>query len=129
MNFVWVAVGGAFGSCLRYALSIALGPLSVSHGFPWATFAANLLGSFALGVAFVLAEDRTWLGTDVRLFLGTGLLGGFTTYSTFNLESLSLMRDADWGRAALYIGGTLLLCLAAGALGLILGRAVRPLAG
>ena len=129
MSFVWVAIGGALGSCLRYALSLALGPLAAAEAFPWATFTANLVGSFALGLAFVLVEDRHWLGADLRLFFGTGLLGGFTTYSTFNLESLALLKDADWERAVLYMGGTVLLCLVAGALGLVLGRVLRPLAG
>lgn len=125
MGFVWVAIGGAAGSCLRYALSLILGAFSVAEGFPTATFAANVLGSLGLGLVFVLAEDRTWFGTDMRLLLGTGVLGGFTTYSTFNLESLGLMQNGAWGRAALYMGGTVIVCLVAGILGVVLGRAIR----
>ena len=125
VSFVWVAIGGAAGSCLRYWVSLLLGPLTAAHAFPWATFAANVLGSLGLGVAFVLAEDRSWFGSDLRLLLGTGLMGGFTTYSAFNLESIGLMQSAAWGRAALYMGGTFLVCLVAGALGLIVGHAIR----
>ena len=110
---------------LRYAVSLLVGPFSADQGFPWATFAANTIGSFALGVIFVLAADRSWLGGDLRLLLGTGVMGGFTTYSTFNLESLSLMEHGAWGRAALYMGATVIACLAAGALGLWLARSVR----
>ena len=125
VGFVWVAIGGAAGSCLRYAVSLLLGHFSVAHGFPAATFTANALGSFGLGVLFVLAEDRTWFGADLRLLLGTGVMGGFTTYSTFNLESIALMQNGAWTRAALYMGGTVLICLGAGVLGVVVGRALR----
>ena len=74
---------------------------------------------------FVLAEGRTWFGADLRLLLGTGVMGGFTTYSAFNLESLGLMQSEAWGKAALYVGGTVLLCSFAGSLGLVIGRAIR----
>jgi CrcB protein len=125
VSFVWVAIGGAAGSCLRYWVSLTLGPIAAAHGFPWATFAANVLGSLGLGLVFVLAEDRSWFGTDLRLLLGTGVMGGFTTYSAFNLETIGLMQNEAWGRAALYMGGTVVVCLMAGALGLIIGRAIR----
>ena len=125
VSFVWVAIGGAAGSCLRYWVSLMLGPITIGQGFPWATFTANVLGSLGLGLVFVLGEDRTLFGADVRLLLGTGVMGGFTTYSAFNLESIGLMQSAAWGRAALYMGGTVLVCLAAGAMGVMLGRAIR----
>ena len=125
MGFVWVAIGGAAGSCLRYWVSLVLGPVTAAHGFPWATITANVLGSLGLGLSFVLAEDRLWLGTDLRLLLGTGVMGGFTTYSAFNLESIGLMQNDEWGRALLYMGGTVAACLLAGAAGLIIGRAIR----
>ena len=125
VGFVWVAIGGAAGSCLRYWASLTLGPIAAAHGFPWATFTANVLGSLGLGLVFVLAEDRSWFGADLRLLLGTGVMGGFTTYSAFNLESIGLMQSEAWGRAALYMGGMVVVCLAAGALGLILGRLIR----
>ncbi|MEM7437110.1 MAG: fluoride efflux transporter CrcB [Myxococcota bacterium] len=125
VGFIWVAIGGAVGSCLRYALSLTFGPLSIAESFPIGTFTANVLGSFGLGVIFVLGEDRTWLGTDVRLLLGTGVMGGFTTYSAFNLESLGLIEVGAYGRAFLYVAGTVLVCFVAGALGLFVGRTLR----
>lgn len=125
VSFVWVAIGGAAGSCLRYWVSLILGPITSAHAFPWATLTANVLGSLGLGLVFVLAEDRSWFGADLRLLLGTGVMGGFTTYSAFNLESIGLMQNEAWGRAALYMGGTVVICLFAGALGLIVGRAIR----
>ncbi|MGB8332030.1 MAG: CrcB family protein, partial [Polyangiales bacterium] len=63
-----------------------------------------------------------------RLFLGTGVMGGFTTYSAFNLESIGLMQAGSWGRAALYMSGTAAVCLVAGALGVVVGRAIRGFA-
>lgn len=125
MGFFWVAVGGALGSCLRYALSLWSGDVALAEAFPIGTFAANVLGSFGLGVLFVLAEDRTWFGTDARVFFGTGVMGGFTTYSAFNLEAIGMMESGAWGRAALYMGGTIAVCLVAGFLGLLFGRALR----
>lgn len=125
VGFVWVAIGGAAGSCLRYGVSLMLGPVSTAHAFPWATLVVNILGSLGLGLSFVLAEDRTWLGTDLRLLLGTGVMGGFTTYSAFNLESIGLMQNGQWGRAALYMGATVVACLLGGAVGLMVGRAIR----
>ncbi|MFW2390522.1 MAG: fluoride efflux transporter CrcB [Polyangiales bacterium] len=125
MSFVWVAIGGAAGSCLRYWVSLLLGPITIGQEFPWATFTVNVLGSLGLGLVFVLAEDRSLFGADLRLLLGTGVMGGFTTYSAFNLESIGLMQSGAWARAALYMGGTVLICLAAGALGLIVGRLLR----
>lgn len=125
VGFVWVAIGGAAGSCLRYWLSLLLGPVIIGHGFPWATLSANVLGSLCLGVVFVLGEGRTWFGADLRLLLGTGVMGGFTTYSAFNLESLGLMQNGAWGRAFVYMSATVVVCLVAGAAGVMLGRALR----
>jgi CrcB protein len=125
VSFVWVAIGGAAGSCLRYWVSLVLGPYTVGQGFPWGTLSANVLGSLGLGLVFVLGEGRTWFGADLRLLLGTGVMGGFTTYSAFNLESIGLMQSGAWGRAALYMGGTVLVCLVAGAAGVMIGRAIR----
>jgi CrcB protein len=106
-------------------MSLLLGPLALAHGFPWATFAVNVLGSLGLGLVFVLAEDRSWFGADLRLLLGTGVMGGFTTYSAFNLESLELVQGGAWGRAALYVGGMVAACLVAGVVGLVVGHALK----
>ena len=125
VSFVWVAIGGAAGSCLRYWVSLLLGPIVAGQGFPWATLTANVLGSLGLGLVFVLGEGRELFGADVRLLLGTGVMGCFTTYSAFNLESIGMMQSGACGRAALYMGATVLVCLVAGALGIVVGRAIR----
>jgi len=133
MPFVFVALGGALGSVLRYALALALpSPPSSSSAatfmsaMPWGTFLANVVGSFLLGlIASALGERRFVVGSQPvawRTFLGSGVMGGFTTYSTFNLEALRYFErgDARWG--SVYIAMTMATCLVAGGIGLALGR-------
>ena len=110
MIFFLVCLGGALGSGARYALSLLL-----SQSMPTAVLAVNVLGSFGLGVV-----SSSGLTTPWRTVLGAGVLGGFTTYSAFNQVLLGLPRASSLSYAALM----LLLCLAAGAGGMELGRAV-----
>jgi CrcB protein len=106
-----IALGGAIGSVLRYLLVAAVGA-------PWGTALVNLLGSFAIGVLFVLLDTRTgW-----QLFLMTGLLGGFTTFSAFSLDTLKLIEAGQPLQAALYVLGSVALSLIAVALGVALAR-------
>lgn len=119
-RFLWVCLGGAAGTGARYLLSGWL--LRVAGpGFPWGTLAVNVLGSFLLGV---LMEAAHW--TDIppalRLALATGVMGGFTTYSAFNYETLQLFARNEWLLGAAYAAGTFLSCLVAGAFGIWLGR-------
>lgn len=111
-------LGGALGSGARYLVAIwllaRLGP-----GFPWGTLTVNVLGSFALGwVMQIAAFPPTWLPLGVhpetRIFLTTGVLGGFTTYSTFNFETLHYLQAGVWTLAAANVVGTLTTCLIAG---------------
>lgn len=102
-----VALGGGLGAGLRHAVNLAFrhqyGPLI----FPWHTLVINVIGSFALGVLFGLARDReSWM-----LFAGTGLCGGFTTYSTFSLETVALLDAARPAAAIGYVTGTVLTCV------------------
>ncbi len=111
-NLVLVFVGGGLGASLRYGVSLAV----PGH---WGTWVVNVLGSFALGL--ILAHPA-FGDPRLRLILGTGVMGGFTTYSTFNTDTLRLVQEGQMGLAALNVVGTLALCLGAGALGLWLGR-------
>jgi CrcB protein len=120
-----VALGGAIGSVLRYQagrwLTWALGPQAVTM-FPWATLAVNALGSVLMGVlAGWLARQGG--GDELRLLLGVGVLGGFTTFSAFSLELVMLMQRGQFLYAALY----LLLSIGLGVTGLIFGLAVMRL--
>ena len=121
MVYVWVALGGAAGSVARYACSVAaLRWLGI--GFPWPTLFVNVLGSFAIGMlaALVTADGRPLLGPDARALLLVGVLGGFTTFSSFSLETLNLARAGALGAASLNVAGSMVLCLA----GVWLGFAV-----
>jgi CrcB protein len=124
MVYVWVALGGAFGSVARYACSLAA-VRWLGIAFPYGTLFVNVAGSFAIGVlaALVAADGRPLLGADARAFLMVGVLGGFTTFSSFSLDTLALARSGALGAAALNVGGSVLLCL----LGVWLGFAAAGL--
>ncbi|HEU4406542.1 MAG TPA: fluoride efflux transporter CrcB [Polyangiaceae bacterium] len=116
-----VAAGGAAGSVGRYAL--ALLSLRLTGGrLPWGTFAANVLGCFGLGVVVALAGRAGGLSELGRLFWATGVMGGLTTYSTYNYETIALAREGRWGAALANAAGTTLACLLACLGGLALGR-------
>jgi len=112
-----VALGGAFGTLLRFGANLwcseRLGP-----AWPYATSLVNVLGCFALAAFSRMLGDRVWLGVPATWIVGTGVLGGFTTYSSFNLELLLMLQRGDGLRALAYAAATLFGCLAAGALGL-----------
>lgn len=122
MNHVlFIALGGAGGALARYGLYMLI------HGdspmrFPWATFAVNLLGSFAIGIAYVVIVERGWVHPDWRSITMIGFLGAFTTFSTFSLEALALF---EMGRAELalgYVALSVLACLLAAWCGMLLVR-------
>lgn len=104
----WVALGGALGSLGRWGLTGFV--QAQSHaGFPWGTFAVNAIGSLAIGMLGTLAVERMTLTGDARLFLVTGVLGGFTTFSAFSFETLALLRTGQWPAAVGYAGGSVVI--------------------
>lgn len=115
-----VAVGGVVGSLGRWALALAVPP--VTGEVPWATLTVNGLGSFLLGLLMVLVTDVWPDQRYLRPFWGVGVLGGFTTFSAFAVELRALLDAGDTGLAAAYLLGTLVLGLAAVTAGLLLGR-------
>jgi CrcB protein len=108
-----IALGGALGSVLRYLMVVAVGA-------PWGVAAVNVLGSFAIGVLFVLIPREGW-----QLFLMSGLLGGFTTFSAFSLDTLKLIEQGQPSQAALYVVTSVILSLFAVALGVALARGIQ----
>lgn len=94
-----VALGGAVGSVLRYAVSSRMGLWSGTLMFPWGTVVVNTLGCLLIGLFFGAATVRGWLTPEMRLLVIIGLLGGFTTFSTFAMESLELLRNGQWALA------------------------------
>jgi CrcB protein len=117
-----VCAGGAIGSGARYLVGTWAGQ-AWGSGFPWGTLIVNLVGSFLIGVVMVLGLETGALSVDARMFLAVGVMGGFTTYSSFNHETLSLAQRGQWGLAAAYVGVTLLGGWLAGLAGLLLARA------
>ena len=113
-----VGLGGFLGAVARYRLGGVLLHLTVQERFPFSTFAVNVLGCLVVGVLAGLAERYEAFGPDARLFLFTGLLGGFTTFSAFGLEAVYLLRRGEVATAALYAGGSVVLGIAAVWLGL-----------
>jgi CrcB protein len=114
MAYLWVALGGALGSAARYGCSgIAARWLGI--GFPYGTLFVNVAGSFMIGLLGTLAlgGGRLIASTDARAFVIVGVLGGFTTFSSFSLETLNLARAGNLLAATAYIALSLLLCLAA----------------
>lgn len=122
-RLAWVCLGSALGGGARYLISLAalqlLGP-----SFPAGTLAVNLIGSFGIGFVMYVGLETTLISPAARLFLTSGVMGGLTTYSTFNYETLQLATEGDWHLAAGNIVATVLACLAAGTLGLAAGRAL-----
>lgn len=121
---VLVGVGGALGAALRYIAGGWVHRLVPAGAFPWGTLAVNVVGCLAVGVLAGLAEGRGLLGPALRLFLLIGLLGGFTTYSTFAFETVALSRDAEVARAGANVVAHLVAGLGTAWLGLTLARLV-----
>jgi len=117
-----VAAGGAIGASLRWLLASAI-QRATGSAFPWGTFAVNALGSFALGFLFVYLLERSTVGELLRLLLTVGLLGAFTTFSTYSLESIRLLEQGALGLAAANVFGQVAVCLILTWLGIQLARA------
>jgi fluoride exporter len=116
-----VCLGGAVGSGARYLVAIwsvaRYGP-----GFPYGTLAVNVIGSFLLAILFQLSRSAAWLSPNVNLALGTGVMGGFTTYSTFTLDMIRFVEEGQPRAAVVYGAASLTLCLAAGFVGVYVAR-------
>jgi fluoride exporter len=114
MNYLWIAMGSALGGVARYGMS---GWVARHWGetFPLGTLLVNLSGCFLIGViaCFAATESRVWLSAWQRDFLMLGVCGGYTTFSSFSLQTLNLLRDGDGFRAALNVLGSVLGCMIA----------------
>ncbi|HEY7114284.1 MAG TPA: fluoride efflux transporter CrcB, partial [Thermoanaerobaculia bacterium] len=115
-RFFWICLGGAAGTGARYLVSgWALQVFGTA--LPWGTLAVNLVGSFFIGAVMHVGLTSQLISPTVRLALTTGVLGGFTTYSSFNYETLQLFQEGAWRMGVVNMAGMLLGCLAAGAAG------------
>jgi CrcB protein len=118
-----VALGGALGSLLRYFVAGAV-QSAAWPGFPWGIFVVNISGGFIMGVVVELGALKFHLEPPVRAFLTVGILGGYTTFSTFSLDSVLLIERGAWAAAAAYMVGSTLLSVLALFAGLWIVRAV-----
>lgn len=121
----WIAVagGGAVGALLRYGASVSVARW-LPGAFPWGTLAVNVAGSLLMGIAYVLLTERDLLTPAWRTFVTVGLLGGFTTFSAFSLDALTLLGQGAALRAGAYVLASVLICIAAAALGVLLARGI-----
>lgn len=116
-----VGCGGFIGSVARYWVQ-QMSVKYLSPDFPYGTLGVNLLGSFLIGLFFGLAEKGGWMNSEWRIFLVTGFCGGFTTFSSFSLESINLLQKGNFGGFGLYVILSVALCLLAGYAGILISR-------
>jgi CrcB protein len=121
-HYLWVGLGGGLGTMARYACS-GCAARWFGEVFPWGTLLVNVGGSFLIGLAATLTgpEGRLWVAPEGREFFLFGFCGGFTTFSSFSLQTLNLINDGEWPAAAGNIAGSVALCLSAVWLGATLG--------
>jgi fluoride exporter len=116
-----VGAGGAIGSILRYSLTAAVTRMMGST-FPYGTVLVNVTGSFLIGLCYVWLIEKMGARPDVRAFLIVGVLGGFTTFSSFSLETVMLLMQSSYARAAMNIVASVGLCIGATMLGIMVAR-------
>lgn len=112
--YIWIAIGGAIGTTARYWLSGVIARL-VGETFPWGTLAVNVTGSFIIGFFAILSgpDGRFYAGSVTRQFVLVGICGGYTTFSSFSLQTLNLINDGEWGRAGANVALSVAVCLLA----------------
>ena len=124
-RFLLVAAGGAIGSIARYGVGIAAQRLAPASAWPWGTLTVNVVGGLLMGLLAGWLAHRAAANTaDLHALIGVGLLGGFTTFSAFSLETALMIERREIGAAALYVGLSVLLAVAALFIGLIIARRV-----
>ncbi len=130
LAYLWIAIGGALGSVGRFWFSGVIGR-HVGETFPWGALLVNVSGSFAIGVLAALAEPagRRFIGPTGRQFFMYGVCGGYTTFSSFSLQTLNLARDGEWLQAGTNVGASVTLCLLSVWLGHVTATAVNQLKG
>jgi fluoride exporter len=130
VNSLAVAAGGALGSLARYWLTELFVALGMS-AFPWATLVANVSGSLLIGLIAALTgpDGRLLVAPELRLFWMVGICGGYTTFSSFSLQTLTLAQGGEWWWAALNIGLSVIFCLVAVWLGYMIGAWLSRLQG
>lgn len=120
-NVIAVALGGSVGALMRFGVSTGIANL-FGRAFPYGTMVANVLGCLMMGILYVVMLERMAVAPEWRAAIQTGMLGAFTTFSTFSIETMLLIENGEAVRAVLNIVLTLGLCLSAVWLGMLMGR-------
>jgi CrcB protein len=125
MAYLWVAIGGALGSVARFGFANWMAVVTGAE-FPWGTLVINIAGSFIISFFGVLTGSaaRFAVPYEARVFVTVGICGGFTTFSSFSLQTVELVRTGQPGRAAIYVAASVGLCLAGCALGIAAANAL-----
>lgn len=128
--FILVVTGGALGTAARYVLS-GLAAGAFGETFPWGTLIVNVTGSFIIGFFFTLTapDGRLFVTAQTRQFVLTGFCGGYTTFSSFSLQTLNLMRDGEWLAAGGNVAGSVALCMIGVWLGTLAAGMINQLKG
>jgi CrcB protein len=113
-SYIWIAIGSAIGGVARYWCSGVAARL-IGETFPWGTLIVNVVGSFIIGFFATLTgpDGRVFANSTTRQFVMVGICGGYTTFSSFSLQTLNLMNDGEWVQVGANIGGSVVLCLLA----------------
>ncbi|NNM95609.1 MAG: fluoride efflux transporter CrcB [Bacteroidia bacterium] len=117
-----IGVGGALGSIARFIIAQAVQRHFVNSGFPYGTLAVNVAGCLVIGIVYGLSERFNWMTPEWRVFLATGICGGFTTFSSFSYESIALIRDSEILYAGLNVAISVITGFAATFIGLSLTK-------
>ena len=126
MTYLYIAIGSALGGLLRYAITRAT--LNLDNGFPFGTVMVNILGCFVIGFmgTFTLSGSKHEVSENLRLFVMVGICGGFTTFSSFSLQTFDLVRSGAWGRALANIVVSVVVCFVSVAAGHRLAQRYVP---
>ncbi|PHR58704.1 MAG: fluoride efflux transporter CrcB [Robiginitomaculum sp.] len=126
-GILYVAMGGAIGASCRYSLGLGFGLVlapSKANAFPWATLSANVLGGLLMGFLMGWLAFKISGAENIRLFVGVGILGGFTTFSSFSLETIRMIETKAYGMAMGYISASVILSVLAVFIGLVIARKI-----
>jgi len=121
MTYLAVAFGGALGAMSRFFVYNVFMRATTST-FPWATLTVHIVGSFLIGIAFVVITERLEMGPEVRGVVTVGFLGAFTTFSTFSMDTIGLLEQGQVGSAIIYVLSSVAVCIIAAWLGLTVAK-------
>lgn len=130
ITYFWIAIGGALGSIARFACS-SLVANTFGQGFPWGTMLVNVLGSFVIGFFATISgpDGRLLVSGDMRQFVLVGICGGYTTFSSFSLQTMALAQDGEFARAGLNVVLSVVLCMLSVWLGYVAAMALNAAKG